>query len=535
MKKESRKRKIHQPKDWLGMIEKIGNSLPHPVALFALFTVAIVVFSWIFDVTGLSVTGQLIVDGTLEEQRIEVESLLTKEGIQYMLTGAIANFTGYAPLGMTLVAMLGVGVAEQSGFIHTLLKAAVKVTPAKLITPALVFLGVMSNVASDAGYVLLIPLGAMVFQAYGRHPLAGMAAVFAGVSGGFSANLLVGALDTLLVGITQTAVNILDPSYEVAVMGNYIFLAVSTFLITGIGTWVTDRWVEPRLYSGMHEKKGGNIQKDTVSVGISQQDRHLGDVTGAERVAMKKAGLALLLYIGIVVALCIPAGSVFRNENGSILGRPTSPFLESIVILITLLFFIPAVVYGKSVGRFKNHRDICDAMAYAMSTMGSFLALAFVSAQFINYFQYTQIGTVIAVAGANFFQKIQIGLVPLMVIFVFFSAGMNLFLGSASAKWNILAPVFVPMFMLLGYTPELCQLAYRIGDSCTNVITPMMTYYAVILAFARRYNKEAGVGTLTAMMMPYSITFLVGWTFLLVIWLFLGLPIGIGTGLYYGV
>lgn len=531
MKKESRKRKIRQPKDWLGAIEKIGNSLPHPVALFALFTAAIVAFSWIFDVTGLSVTGQVIVDGVLKEQRIEVKSLLTKEGIQYMLTGAISNFTGYAPLGMTLVAMIGVGVAEQSGFIHTLLRAAVKNTPAKLITPALVFLGVMSNAASDAGYVLLIPLGAMVFQAYGRHPLAGMAAVFAGVSGGFSANLLVGALDTLLAGITQTAVDILNPSYEVAVMGNYIFLAVSTFLITVLGTWVTNRWVEPRLYSGI---EGGILQKDAGDMDVSLQDRHLGTITLSQRAGMKKAGIVLILYIGIIVALCIPAESVFRNENGSILGRPASPFLESIVILITLLFFIPAVVYGKSVGRFKNHRDICDAMAHAMSTMGSFLALAFVSSQFINYFQYTQIGTIVAVAGANFFQKAQIGLVPLMVIFVLFSAGMNLFLGSASAKWNILAPVFVPMFMLLGYTPELCQLAYRIGDSCTNVITPMMTYYAVILAFVRRYNKDAGVGTLTALMMPYSITFLVGWTLLLIIWLLLGLPIGIGTGLYYG-
>ncbi len=532
MKQNNHHNKGDRGNGWLNKIEKIGNSLPHPVALFAVFTLLIIICSWLFSVLRVSVEGQMIVDGALQEKEIGLRSLLTKEGMQYMLTTAISNFTNYAPLGMTLVAMLGVGVAEQSGFIHVLLKSAVKITPNQLITPALVFLGVMSNVASDAGYVLLIPLGGLIFKAYGRHPLAGMAAAFCGVSGGFSANLLVGAVDTVLAGITQTAVDILDTDYHVAVMGNYIFLAVSTILITLLGTWVTNHWVEPRLHS-----RGATITGETD---IAEEERTaekereaFGQTTELERRAMKKAGVALLIYILIVVAACIPANSFFRNENGSILGRPTSPFLNSIVVLVTLLFFIPAVVYGKKSGTFKNHRDVCDAMARSMASMGAFLALAFVSAQFINYFNYTQIGTLIAVSGANFFHRVKIGVIPLMVIFVLFSAFMNLFMGSASAKWNILAPVFVPMFMLLGYSPELCQLAYRIGDSCTNVITPMMTYYAVILTYMRRYDKEAGIGTLTAMMMPYSIAFLVGWVILLVVWILLKLPIGIGAGLYY--
>ncbi len=468
----------------------------------------------------------MIVDGSLQEKQIALKSLLTKEGIQYMLTSAISNFTNYAPLGMTLVAMLGVGLAEQSGFINTLLKAAVKITPGKLITPALVFLGVMSNVASDAGYVLLIPLGGLVFKAYHRHPLAGMAAAFSGVSGGFSANLLVGAVDTVLAGITQTAVDILDSQYQVAVTGNYIFLAASTVLITVLGTWITDKWVEPRLH--------GRSAVVAAEERVAETEREeLGQISNLERNAMKKACNALLIYVIIVIVACVPTNSFFRNANGTILGRPTSPFLNGIVVLVTLLFFIPAVVYGKKSGTFKNHRDVCDAMARSMASMGSFLALAFVSAQFINYFNYTQIGTLIAVSGANFFHRVQIGVLPLMIIFVLFSAFMNLFMGSASAKWNILAPVFVPMFMLLGYSPELCQLAYRIGDSCTNVITPMMTYYAVILTYMRRYDKEAGIGTLTAMMMPYSIIFLVGWVMLLAAWILLKLPIGIGAGLYY--
>jgi len=523
MKNVNKNMKSDRSRGWLNRIEKIGNAFPHPVALFALFAVFIVLLSGFLDIINASVTGQMIVDGSLTEQEIGVRSLLTREGAIYILTSAISNFTNYAPLGMTLVAMFGVGLAEQSGFIHTSLKAAVRVTPEKWITPALVFLGVMSNVASDAGYVLLIPLGGLVFKAYGRHPLAGMAAAFAGVSGGFSANLLVGAMDTLLTGITQTAVDILDPRYQVAVMGNYIFLAASTFLITVVGTWVTNRWVEPRLLARAKAEEEG----------LHGEEEQLGELSDIERSAMKLAGLAMLFFVLLVAIACIPKNSFFRNENGTILGRPTSPFLNGIVVLITLLFFIPAVVYGKKSKVFKTHRDICDAMAKSMASMGSFLALAFVSAQFINYFNYTQIGTLIAVAGANFFHKIQIGLLPLMIAFVLFSAFMNLFMGSASAKWNILAPVFVPMFMLLGYSPELCQLAYRIGDSCTNVITPMMTYYAVILTYARRYDKEAGIGTLTAMMMPYSIAFLLGWTLLLVIWIVFKLPIGIGAGLYY--
>ena len=382
----------------------------------------------------------------------------------------------------------------------------------------MVFLGVMSNVASDAGYVILIPLGAMVFRACGRHPIAGLAAAFAGVSGGFSANLVVGTLDPLLAGITQAAVSILDPNYTVQVMGNYYFMFASTFIITILGTIITDKVVEPRLgtYSGEL---------------LGDEDESLTTVSETERKGLRAAGIAALIFVLVIVASLIPSNSFFRNEAGEILGN--TPFVNSIVVLIALLFFIPGAAYGLKAGTFKNTNDVCNAMSKAMAGMGSFLALAFVSSQFINYFSYTKLGTIIALAGAEFFKSINIGLIPLMVIFVLFSAFMNLFMGSASAKWNILAPVFVPMFMLLGYSPELCQLAYRVGDSCTNIITPLMTYYAVIIIFAQRYDKKAGIGTITATMLPYSVCFLVCWTIFMIIWLAAGLPIGIATSLYY--
>lgn len=511
-------RKISLYNRWLNGIERVGNGLPHPIILFAIFALAIVVISAICAAMGVSATGELISHGELQETTVTVVSLLTKDGLAYMFQNAVENFTTYAPLGMVLVAMLGVGVAEQSGMINSLLKQAVKVTPARLLTPMIVFLGVMSNIASDSGYVILIPLGAMVFRACGRHPIAGLAAAFAGVSGGFSANLLVGTLDPLLAGITQTAVSILDHNYTVQVMGNYYFMCASTILITILGTIVTDKIVEPRL-----EAFGGEV--------LAEEDNSLTTITEEERKGLHRAGIAALICVGLVVAACIPSDSFFRNEAGELLGK--TPFINSIVVLIALMFFIPGVAYGLAVGTFKNDKDVANALGKAMAGMGSFLALAFVSSQFIQYFSYTKLGTIIALSGAEFFKSINIGLIPLMVIFVLFSAFMNLFMGSASAKWNILAPVFVPMFMLLGYSPELCQLAYRIGDSCTNIITPMMTYYAVIIMFAQRYDKKAGIGTITATMLPYSIVFLTCWTIFMIIWLTLGLPIGIGTSLFY--
>ena len=498
---------------WLRGIEHIGNKLPHPIALFALFTGAVVIISALCSFLGVTATGELIVDGQLTETTVSVVSLLTPDGLSYMLTNVVNNFTSYAPLGMVLVAMLGVGVAEQSGMINALLKSAVKVTPAKWITPMVVFLGVLSNIASDAGYVILIPLGAMIFRAYGRHPMAGLAAAFAGVSGGFSANLLIGTLDPMLAGITQTAVSIIDPTYKVNIMGNYIFLIASTFLITILGTLVTDKIVEPRLMS-LKENE------------VLEEDEALTIISDLEKKGLRNAGIVATIYVAIIILACIPKESFLRDDNWLV-------FMNSIVILITFLFMLPGIAYGKTVGTFSKEKGACEAMSKAMSSMGSFLALAFISAQFINYFNYTKLGTVLALSGASFFKQINIGLIPLMLIFILFSAFMNIFMGSASAKWNILAPVFVPMFMLLGYSPELCQLAYRIGDSTTNIVTPMMTYFSVILVFAQRYDKKAGIGTITATMVPYSLVFLIGWILFFILWIILGLPIGINTSLYY--
>ena len=500
---------------FLGAVERLGNRLPHPITLFAGLCLGVAAVSALCRALGVSAAGELVSGGALAETRVEAVSLLTGEGLAWMLTSAVPNFAGYVPLGTVLAAMLGVGVAEESGLIAAVLRRSAQAAPRRLITPVVVFLGVMSNVAADAGYVVLIPLGAMVFRSCGRHPLAGLAAAFAGVSGGFSANLIIGALDPMFAGITQAAARMVDPLYQVSPACNWYFLMVSTVLITVLGTVITDRIVEPRL--GPWEEPGEG-----------EPPAALGE---RERRGLRRAGWTALAFLAGVVLLCLPADSFLRNENGQLAGTPASPLIDGVIVLIALLFFLPGAVYGRTAGTLRGERAVCEAMGRTMAAMGSYVALAFFAAQFIAWFSYTRLGTILAIRGAELLRSTGVGLIPLMLLFVAFTAFLNLFMGSASAKWNILAPVFVPMFMLLGYTPELAQLAYRIGDSCTNVITPLMSYFAVIVSYARRYDHKAGFGTITAAMLPYSLGFLAGWSLLLAVWLLLGWPIGPGAAL----
>ena len=513
------KKKLSLFDRFLNWIERVGNKLPHPIALFAMFAAGTALLSAVLAALGVSATGQLVNRATMavETQTVSIVSLLNKAGLVYMLTSAVDNFTGFAPLGVVLVAMLGVGAAETSGYIPAILKRTVAVTPRRLITPVVVFLGIMSNIASDAGYVILIPIGALIFMAYDRHPIAGLAAAFAGVSGGFSANLLIGSTDPLLSGISTEAVHIINASRDVDPTCNWYFMIVSTFLLVIVGTIVTDYIVEPRL--GKYESRA--VENSFIS----------GDISEKERKALRAANLSLLILVLLLIGICIPSGSFMRNPHtGSLIDE--APLMESIIPLIMIFFLVPAAVYGYISGTFKNHRDVCDAMGKAMSSMGAYIALAFVSAQFISYFSYTHLGTVIALKGAELIKASGIGGIVLMTIFIIFSAFINLFIGSASAKWTILAPIFIPMFMLLGYSPELTQVAYRIGDSSTNIITPLMSYFAIIIVFAKEYDENSGIGTLISTMLPYSVFFLISWSLLLVAWMYLGLPLGPGAGLF---
>ena len=518
-KKEKIKDKKSFFDKFLNSIEVVGNKLPHPITLFALLAFLIVILSALFKILGVSATGEIMNSKTLEleQKTVNTISLLSGEGISYMIKNAITNFTSFAPLGIVLVTMLGVGCAEGSGYIEASMKKMVSKTPAKLITPVVVFLGVLSNVASDVGYVVLVPIGSIVFMAYKRHPLAGLAAAFAGVSGGFSANLLIGTVDTLLAGISTESAQILDASYEVGATANWFFMFVSTFLIIILGTFITDKIVEPRL---------GTF--DITDESVAQAT----ELNPKEHKALKYANITLIAYILLIIIWALPKNSLLRNpQTGSLIAGAL--FIDGIIIFIALGFFIPSIVYGKIAGTYKSEKDIGEQLSKNMSAMGSYIALTFVAAQFVNYFNYTNIGTILALKGADFLGNIGLTGIPLMVLFIILTAFINLFMGSASAKWTILAPVFIPMFMRLGYSPELTQVAYRIGDSTTNIISPLMSYFAMIVVFAKKYDKNSGIGTLISTMLPYSLIFLIGWTILLVIWMILDLPLGPGVSMFY--
>lgn len=502
-----------QGKGLLGMVERVGNALPNPAIIFIILCLLVIVAAEIVARTGVSVTYFDALAG--EDKTVTAVSLLNAEGLRYIFNSATRNFTSFAPLGTVLVAMLGVGAAEYSGLVGTSLKKLIKSVPASLLTAVVVFAGIMSNVASDAGYVVVIPLGAIVFASAGRHPIAGLASAFAGVSGGFSANLLIGSLDPLLQGITNEALAAAGSTYEVLVTDNWYFLIVSTLLLTAIGTFITERIVEPRL--GAYD--GDYVPDDDP-------------ITEQENKGLRNAGIALLIAIIVMgVMMFLPNAPLQEADAAGNVNLNT--FLSNgLIFAIFLLFLIPGIVYGYTTGKFKSSEDVIASMTDAMKSMGAYLVLVFFAAQFVQYFAKTNLGIILSSAGAEFLRNAGFVGFPLILAFVLLSAFLNLFIGSASAKWAIMAPIFVPMLMDLGFAPEFTQVAYRVADSSTNIISPLMPYFAMIVVFAKRYDKKAGIGTLISTMLPYSMLFLLGWTLLLALFYFMGLPIGPGASTF---
>jgi aminobenzoyl-glutamate transport protein len=426
----------------------------------------------------------------------------------------VHNFTAFAPLGIVLVAMLGIGVAEASGMIGALIRLLVLASPRKLLTLVIVFTGVLSNMASDIGYVLLIPLAGTIFLAVGRHPVAGMAAAFAGVSGGFSANLIIGTIDPLLAGLSEEAARIIDPGYVVNPTANYYFMVVSTFLITIIGTWITERIVEPRL--GTYQ---GHVKPEEIK-----------PLTSLEKKGLLSATVSILVPATLLAIALIPENGLLRGPDGGLL---TSPVLKGVIAILFIMAAVPGLVYGFVTKKFRNDSDVMTGMAESMKTLATYLVLVFFAAQFVAYFKWSNLGLIFAVKGADFLSSSGLGLIPLMILFIIFTASVNMLMGSASAKWALLAPIFIPMFMLMGFSPELSQVVFRIGDSVTNIISPMMSFFALIIAFVQKYDKSTGIGTIISTMLPYSIIFFIAWTILLIVWLTFGLPLGPGAGIHY--
>jgi len=494
---------------FLNIVEKGGNLLPHPATLFALFALAVLLFS------GLAFLLDWSAVHPVTHEVVHPVNLLSKEGLHRVLLMMVNNFTGFAPLGIVLVAMLGIGIAEASGLIAAFIRLLILSAPKRLLTFVIVFSGIVSNFASDVGYVLLIPLAGMIFLTVGRHPAAGMAAAFAGVSGGFSANLIIGSIDPLLAGLSQEAAHIVDPAYIVNPTANYYFMMASTFVIAIAGTLVSELIVEPRL-----GKYHGEINAD----------EGLEPLRKIEKKGIMWSMTGFILLTVIILAGIIPANGFLRGKEGSIL---YSPIIEGVVAVMVIYAAVMGIIYGKVTGTFKNDADVMKSMQSGIKTLSAYIVLVFFAAQFVAYFKWSNLGLILATKGAGFLAGLNLGVIPLVLLFILFSATLNMFMGSASAKWAIVAPIFIPIFMFLGFSPELSQVVFRIGDSVTNVISPMMSFFALIIAFFQKYDSKTGIGTIIATMLPFTIVFLIVWSLLLVAWILLGFPLGPGAGIHY--
>lgn len=489
----------------LSIIEKTGNKLPDPASLFVIGTIVVFILSAVISFLGWSVVDP-------KDQSILAFNLISSDGAWWFLSTMVKNFIQFPPLGIVLVGMLGIGLAERTGFLPALLQFCITHVNQRLLTPATLLLGILSSIALDAGYVVLIPVAAALYIAAGRSPLTGIAVSFAGVSAGFSANFFITALDPLLAGFSQAGAQIIDPEYQVAVTGNWYFMIASTIVLTLVGWFVSERFVEPSI-EGVADQ---NLENDITDLGHS------------EKRALLYSGLSVVvLLIIFYFAITLTSGPLYGT------GKRFDRWIEVTVPLLFILFFVPGLLYGVLVKKIKNDRDVAELLGKVMSQLGPYIVMAFFAAQFIAAFNQSGLGQMLAISGGQFLSSLNIHDAFLLSCFVLMAVTINLVIGSSSAKYAFFAPVFVPMLMQVGISPELTQAAYRVGDSVSNVITPMNPYMIIIIMEVKKYVKGSGLGTVVAMMLPYTIAFLLVWLILLVFWIWTGLPLGPGGNLNY--
>jgi len=495
----------------LDVVERAGNKVPHPAVLFTALLLLVIVLSVVFSLTGASASYQRINPDTheIEQATTAVRSLLSVDGIRFITTSVVPNFINFGPVGIILVAMIGVGLAERAGLIGTLIRKIVQVAPPSWMTAIIVTLGVVSSIATDAGYLVLIPLGAAAFLSLGRHPLAGLAAAFAGVAATFGVNFIVKPIDGILAEMTNDAIHIVDPGQSVDLTANFFFGIASSILLILVCTIVTDKVVAPRLgkYEGEATAESG------------------GALTPQESRGLLFALLGLIGVVVLILLLTLPPNAPMRNPvTGSIIGR--SPFMDSLVFLIMAIFFVTGVAYGIGAGTIRSAQNAIDAIVRTFSDLGGLLFLFFVISQFVAYFNYSNMGTILAVKLANILKEANLGSVPLLLGFIVIGFVLCFPLPNIIPKWAIMAPIFVPLFVKLGVAPDVVLAAYRVSDAPPNVINPLLPYFALVVSFAQRYQKDAGVGTVVAMMLPFTFATIIAWTALFFAWYLLGLPFG---------
>ena len=495
---------------FLNKIEKAGNALPHPSVLFLYLFGIVILLSGIFSYFEIQSIHPI------SSETIKAKNLLSAEGVRLILLDLVKNFTGFSPLGTVLIAMLGFSIAEKSGLISALLRIIVIKAPKAMLVPAILLAGVLSHTGGDIGYVLLIPLAGLGFLSAGLNPIAGIAICFAGVSGGFAANFLLSTADTLLSGISQEAAQIISKGYVVSPVSNWYFMSASSLLIIGVGSLVAHKVTIPFL--GKFQSTDQNY--DTMT-----------ELNASEKTALWKVAFFLLTCLGIIVYGSWDETSFLRDPAQNDIFHSVA--IKGIVSIIFITAGLSGVIYGYSTKLFKDHNDVIKAMQEAMQSLAPYLVMVFFASQFISLFAASNIGLILAIKGAAVFKGLGLSPILLLIGFIILIIFLDLLIGSASAKWALVAPTFIPMFMLLGVSPELTQAAYRIADSVVNIISPMMPYFPMILVFMNKYNPNAKVGTLIALMLPYTISFFFSWVLMLVIWIQLGWSLGPGSQLSF--
>ena len=487
----------------LGAIERVGNALPHPFILFLYITAALAVISAILAAVGVQVTNPTT------GEVVAVKSIISRDGLVWILQNLLSNFSGFAALGIVLAMQMAIGVAESSGLLTTALRRAIMGVPLWALTATVLFLGINGSIASEASIIFVPPLAAAAFQAAGKNPLAGLIAGYAATNAGFTACILLTATDGLLYGVTAEAAHVIDPSFTVDPAINWYFMIVSCFTLTLVGVFVNNKIITPRL--GAYEGSEVAVERDATDV---------------EKKGLRNAGIFSLVYIALILVCVIPSNGLLRGDDGSVLN---GPFITGLVPILIFYFILVGIVYGFSVGAFKTADDIPRVMADSLSSLTGYIVLIFVISQFINLFSYTNLGMVIAVSGADALQAANFTGIPMILGMIMLTCLVNLVMTSGSAKWYIFAPIFVPMFMILGYSPAFAQVMYRIGDSVSNPITPIYPYLPMIIGMAQKYNKKTGIGTIISLMLPYSIAFLLVWIVQLIVWILFNLPLGPGA------
>lgn len=511
---DTQKKNIEEEKSvvyrFLNFVEKWGNKLPHPFTLFVILTAFLVLLSFITGVAGIEVQHPT------KDTVVEARNLLSGEGIQYMILNLLSNFTGFRPLGLVLGMMLGIGLAEKAGLMSAFMKKFMLGAPERLLLAAIFLIGICGNIASDAALIIVPPLAGAIFYGTNRNPLVGVAAGYAAASAGFTANLVIAGTDALLAGITEEAAQAIMPGISVSPTVNYYFMIVSALILTVVGAWVTKRFVEPQ--AGEY----------TVEQEIDE-DENLEELTDKENLGLRRAGIVTLIYWALVVISMIPKNSPLRGAEGTII---PSTFLSGIVPFILFWFIAIGIAYGVTVGTIESESDVPKLMTESMSEMAGYIVLVFVIAQFVSYFNWTNLGMIIAVKLAAVLEAINVTGLPMVIGVILVSTTINLFIGSGSAKWALLSPVFVPMFVMLDYSPAFAQLAYRIGDSTTNAITPLMPYFPIVLGFMKKYDEDSGIGTVVSYILPYTVAFGLIWIILISLWFFFDLPLGPGASIF---